>query len=207
MDNPVWHYSCSYVVRVVPRVSKEGRGPMLNGWLVYQDGAGEAPLDRVLRTNRLSLVDLVFRQEHEDVQPAPAQGTPLHVAALLGLTEAVQVLLVDGADPATLDSIGELPLHKAVRQGHARVATLVADGVDVNLPNGYGMTPLHYTALNGRHDIAGWLVCHGADPSAANETLDGLTPKGLARMMGYDALGGLFNQEAVLRIRPVSRSR
>jgi ankyrin repeat protein len=57
-------------------------------------------------------------------------------------------------------------LAKASRLGDLKSAeTLVSAGVDPNLPNRYGRTPLYYAALFNRNDVAAFLLAHAADPN------------------------------------------
>jgi ankyrin repeat protein len=52
--------------------------------------------------------------------------------------------------------------------------------------NRYGMTSLHWTALNGRADVAKTLLEWGADANARDEYTGGLTPYAIAKLMGYE---------------------
>ena len=57
-------------------------------------------------------------------------------------------------------------LAKASRLGDLESAeTLVSAGVDPNLPNQYGRTPLYYAALFNRNDVVALLLAHAADPN------------------------------------------
>ena len=48
-----------------------------------------------------------------------------------------------------------------------RVAQLVEEGADVNVPQGDGMTALHWAARRGHTELADFLLRVGADPGAA----------------------------------------
>jgi ankyrin repeat protein len=112
--------------------------------------------------------------------------TPLHVAAALGSTEAVTLLLAAGADASARtrgpkDSThihSRTALHLAAAAGSAPVAQLlVAHGADVNaqaldfVDRDWGGTPLHEAAAAGAVDVMDVLIRARADIDAAS--LDG----------------------------------
>lgn len=60
------------------------------------------------------------------------------------------------------------PLHSAAFRGDdQRVASLLADGADVNAMRADGKTALHLAVENGREDVARRLIANGADIEAA----------------------------------------
>ena len=71
---------------------------------------------------------------------------------------------------------GLTALHFAAREGHLQVTKeLVAAEADVNLVAGSdGASPLTTAIINGRLDVASFLVDQGADPNLANK--DGVAP-------------------------------
>jgi ankyrin repeat protein len=81
-------------------------------------------------------------------------------------------------------------LAKASRLGDLKSAeTLVSAGVDPNLPNRSGRTPLYYAALFNRNEVAALLLAHAADPNirAGSGAPDGefpQTPLQIASAMG-----------------------
>ena len=64
------------------------------------------------------------------------------------------------------------------------VRALLADGADVDVPRGDGMTGLHWAALNGNAEIAGLLIGAGADLDAATR-LGAHTPLHVAGKEGH----------------------
>lgn len=149
------------------------------------DASGRTPLDRAFDSDHMAIPEMMLRQERADHSESLKGSSPLHRAASLGLTEAVRSLIRCGADAMGRDYQGEIPLHKAVRQGYRDTAAALLDHSDVNTASNEGMTPLHWACLTGDQDMAALLVRHGADRKIRNESLDGLTPRDLAVNMGY----------------------
>jgi ankyrin repeat protein len=76
------------------------------------------------------------------------------------------------------------PVADAAREDDLRlVRALLADGADVNVPQGDGMTALHWAAYNGNRELAQALL--GAGAQVARETRNGsYTPLHLAAQAG-----------------------
>ncbi len=72
----------------------------------------------------------------------------------------------------------------AMRNDVEAVRALLADGADVDVPRGDGMTGLHWAALNGNAEIAGLLIGAGADLDAATR-LGAYTPLHVAGKEGH----------------------
>ena len=75
-----------------------------------------------------------------DVNEKNDQGrTALHLAAAAGNTEVVQLLLLQKADPDSLDNQGKTPLHLAVENGYSGpAAALVQGGADIYMADSSG---------------------------------------------------------------------
>jgi ankyrin repeat protein len=83
------------------------------------------------------------------------------------------------ASVTILTATGDMRLVDAARwQDAAAVRSLLAQGVDVNEPQGDGATPLHWAAYWGELDTVGLLVRSGADANATDDL--GVTPLALA---------------------------
>lgn len=169
---------------------------MIGEWMHTMDDSGLTPLDRVYQSNHLELAELMLRVDKEARSQSLEDSTPLHRAALLGLTDAVSALVRYGSDPMARDGHGETPLHKAAREGQVGAVRALAEVSDVNCMNHLGLTPLHWAAITGRADVAAVLLEHGADPAMNNAVLDGMNSRHLAQLMGYDALAGLLGRHA-----------
>jgi len=76
-----------------------------------------------------------------DSDPRGWQRSPLHVAALEGHREVVELLLAHGADVNAMSKYGDTPLHFAITHRNVDVATaLYKAGADVNIENDDGDT-------------------------------------------------------------------
>lgn len=98
--------------------------------------------------------------------------TLLHLAAMKGQTEVVELLVDHGADMSALTSSGETPLHYAANI--ETVALFLERGADVNTRGRSGNTPLHYAAIGGEIKTVALLLDRGADVNARNNI--GWTP-------------------------------
>ncbi len=137
--------------------------------------------------------------------------TPLHPAAINGHKEIVELLIAKGADVNAKNDDGGTPQDVAIENKQTEIANLlrkhggktgaefsidvaartgnieavkqhIAAGVDVNVKDKYGMTPLHNAVGNGirkgHKETAELLIAKGADVNTKNN--NGGTPLGLA---------------------------
>ncbi len=92
--------------------------------------------------------------------------TLLHLAALAGNAEMVNLLLEEGAEVGATNDVGVTALHVAARNGHAPVVQALLDGgATPSAQTDDGLTPLDHAALFGKGDVASILSAHGAQPS------------------------------------------
>jgi ankyrin repeat protein len=91
--------------------------------------------------------------------------TQLHVAAQMGFTEVVQVLVENGAGVDVVSEPGGFtPLLSAVAAEHLEVVKeLLRLGASVSAVDRAGLTPLMLAATLGKMEILQELVAHGAD--------------------------------------------
>jgi ankyrin repeat protein len=91
--------------------------------------------------------------------------TPLHMAALEGHADIVQVLLQHRADPKATNPDLFTPLHAAARRGHAAAAALLLKaGADPNAMDQIFGTPLHEAVQRGHPEVVRLLLKAGASP-------------------------------------------
>ncbi|KAK3328716.1 ankyrin repeat-containing domain protein [Apodospora peruviana] len=94
--------------------------------------------------------------------------TPYHVAALHGLTQYLELLVVRGITGSELDPIDchkQTPLFNAAENGHeAAVRVLIDAGVNPNSDNYEGLTPLHRAAACNHAGVIRLLLAAGVDP-------------------------------------------
>ena len=114
--------------------------------------------------------------------------TPLHLAAVPTnqTTEALEVLLLTGANINAKDNHGYTPLHVAAQSASAEtLETFLAAGANINAKNDFGNTPLHEAADRGGHaDNVKTLLTAGANVNAKNDF--GYTPLHIAVRYGSD---------------------
>ena len=100
----------------------------------------------------------------------------LWAAARTGNLQAIKRYIEEGGDINALDNGFRLSaIAWGALHGQTEVVQfLIENGVDVNLKNGDGATPLHSAVFLGRVDVAKLLLENGADVKARNN--DGATP-------------------------------
>jgi ankyrin repeat protein len=101
--------------------------------------------------------------------------TPLHIAAQIGDTELVELLLENTKDVNVSDAEGVIPMHLAAGGGQAEVAQLLlAKKANANARDNLDRTPLHLASegeefdFEGRLEVAKLLLTNKADVNARN---------------------------------------
>jgi ankyrin repeat protein len=109
--------------------------------------------------------------------------TPLFAAVGNGHKEAVELLLMHGANVEATGAGRSSPLFLAVERGHKEIVELLlANGANPNAADGNDRTPLHAAAKVGRKDLVKLLLAKGGDPNAKDVL--GHTPLQQAELFG-----------------------
>ena len=119
--------------------------------------------------------------------------TPLHLAALFGAYETVQVLIERGADVNALsrNRLENRPVHAAAAGKRTAIVHLLLEhGADPNARQREGKTPLHQAVEHCDIGMVRLLLDYGADPDI--EDHQGKTPVRLAEENGYDEIAALL---------------
>lgn len=125
-----------------------------------------------------------------DLNRVHAGLTPLLAAtrdSWHGRTEAVMMLLTNGADPRQTDADGQTPLHHAARSSDAGVAALLLDAeARLEALDEQGLSPLASACAGGNWRLARFLLERGAAPHP-----EGGQPALLAAVAGDDDPAGV----------------
>uniref|UniRef100_A0ABD2XIR9 Uncharacterized protein n=1 Tax=Trichogramma kaykai TaxID=54128 RepID=A0ABD2XIR9_9HYME len=113
-----------------------------------------------------------------------AQDTPLHLAARNRSSDAIELLLIHGADPNAANARGLTPLHEILlerswdqdpddkserlAEKFIEVVRKVRKTVQVNAQDENGDAPLHLALRRGKKKAAELLLSQGANPNLAN---------------------------------------
>jgi len=85
------------------------------------------------------------------------------------------------------------PFLEAARNSHVEaVREQLELGAYIDETDAYGLTALHWAAINGCMDLAKLLVHRGAIVNPREQELSNLTPMALAKWLGYEALEEFF---------------
>jgi len=137
------------------------------------------------------LVDSIrhFAQSGADVSASAATGVqPIHNAAIMGHTAAVEVLVELGASPNAPHGFAQsTPMHFAAEMGHPNVVKRLCElGAEVEVEKRHGGTPIHVTADTNNAAVTKVLLeapC-GADPDSV--LLGDTVPLYLAAGRGFN---------------------
>lgn len=161
---------------------------MEHPWVYTMDVFGETPTTRARKSGYTVLAEMLLSQERA---LAAREERPVTHAedgnAYWGMSQSVHKLMLDTPRPHDTDGDIDRLLQKATQNGDVdRVKELLQAGANVDHESEQGLTPLHWSALNGRADLAEVLIEHGADINQRERYTGKLTPMAMALLMGYD---------------------
>ncbi|NLD64704.1 MAG: hypothetical protein GX646_12515 [Bacteroidales bacterium] len=118
---------------------------------------------------------------------------PLHHAVNSGKWEAVEILLLLGADPDSHDMFGNTPLVNAVRANTPDIAEkLIRYGANMEEGDRFNSTPLHHAAAIGNFLMADMLLYYDS-PTELHDS-EGNTPLMAGVCFGYHEIADLLLQ-------------
>ncbi|XP_075694547.1 ankyrin repeat domain-containing protein 27 isoform X2 [Rhinoderma darwinii] len=116
--------------------------------------------------------------------------TPLHIAAICGQSQFIDVLISKGAVVNATDYHGSTPLHLACQKGHQKIALLLLHyKASRDIQDNNGNTPLHLACTYGHEDCVKALVYYDVNScrmDCGNEKGD--TALHIAARWGYEGI-------------------
>ena len=156
-------------------------------------------LRHAVNMNNLEAVRYLLQQGADYEAVVHHNGaTSLHVAAMQGDVEMMQMFLASGADKDKADNVGKTPLLWATICGCLDVVThLLEQGCDIDRADVAGWTALLWAAHQDHLDIAQQLLHFGAKLDVRDD--DGVTPADVATRMGHQRIADALRAEEIRR--------
>lgn len=135
-----------------------------------QDSKGYTKLHKAINNTDMAEVQSLLATPGIDVNLQTQTGdSPLHLAVIY-MPEAIPLLLAKGANPNLRNVCDYTSLHEAVVEGSitAVMHLLAAPGIDLDVQDDRGFTPLHCAITHEKVAIAGLLIAAGADVNTTN---------------------------------------
>jgi ankyrin repeat protein len=113
-----------------------------------------------------------LNREELSQTPSKPSGTPLHYAALCGICEVAEFLIVERLQDVDARGLRyeETPLCAAFRKGCTEVARiLLQHGAEANARDKNNRTPLHWASEVGHLEVVQLLLNHGADATDCDD--------------------------------------
>lgn len=147
-------------------------------------------------TRRSRLLESTVLTELEGQRPRHLAS--IHLAALHGHRELVELFLRSGIDANARNNKNDTPLLWAARGNHVEtVRLLIRRGADPRLENDKGSTPLYWAVRYGFADLARILIDEGGAEVGQRRKLGLVTPIVLAAALGHaEIVGDLLDREA-----------
>ena len=150
---------------------------------------GATPLVLAAENGKIEALQFILQHKDKIVNieaRGAGGGTALHVAAIKGHADVIELLLTNGADINAESETGATPLVLAAENGKIEALQFILQHkdktVDIEAKGAGGGTALHAAAIGGHVDVIELLLTNGADINAESET--GATPLVLAAENG-----------------------
>ncbi|MDR1235676.1 MAG: ankyrin repeat domain-containing protein [Holosporaceae bacterium] len=190
------------------------------------DFEGKTLLSVAIEANNEEIVELLLRKKANLNAEIPYYNEiPLHIALKNNQIGIVKLLLDKGADTNTKDSQGEFPLHIAVKNNQIDIVSSLLrvrksspkfginrqyretdprfGGLDPDIRNSQGETPLHIAVTNSQREMVSCLVFNAADSSVKNS--QGETPIHIAVSRGDEEIVRSLLRNCDINLRNVEK--
>jgi len=147
----------------------------------WSDGNDMTLLHLASAEGQLEVVKYLIEEKGADVNCKDKdENTPLHLAATSGRVAAAKIVADRITNIGRKDKDRMIRLMCTAQKGQMDVVRYLVEEkhADVNCQNIYGMTPLHFAAINGQLELVQFLFDHSADVNCKDE--EGRTPVHLA---------------------------
>ncbi|KAJ5397843.1 hypothetical protein N7509_005956 [Penicillium cosmopolitanum] len=209
--------------RIVSTLLEEGADPHV------VDNAGHSPLAWACRARRLSrnpeVVKLLLQQNvNTENKSNTLADTPLSLAARIGFTEAVRLLLGRNANRSVKNAWGQTPLLHAVTKGYAETVLALLEHAHqdevgpsckqfIDEPDIKGRTPLFLATNYGLEEIVK-LILHYGSSAKESPTCAGRTPLSIVEMhmksdhgVKCESLQNIWNLLQQESVGPIDREK
>ncbi|KAJ8311040.1 hypothetical protein KUTeg_011408 [Tegillarca granosa] len=153
----------------------------------------------------LTEVHLALQQDEDGDLPLHIAVTPLHLAVELKFVDAIQVLLLAGANPNLVNKRGENSIHLSVKYDIIEALEIMIKKsqyqLDLNTRNFDGLSPLHTAVCKGNIAMVELLLSAGAEINIPTKgaSIDLPNYAGITAAMAAQARGFQETQAILLR--------
>lgn len=172
------HLATFYGCRDIVTRMIERAGERASEYLNARSKDGRTPLTSVAFSEDVDLLTLLLENGADPNTREDAGWQPIHAAAVGGSVGIARCLHAHGGK-VDLDASPDRvhPIHLAAQHGHKPLVTYFIDemGVDVDIPDASGQTPVMRAILNDEADMIRHLVSKGANLALTIDALDNPT--------------------------------
>lgn len=141
--------------------------------LKVRDKVKDSPLDAAISSKNLDLINFLLEKGADPNGFGKGFRPPLITAIDENNIASVDALLKAGADPNKFydKKRGMSPLHYVAKEGNSEILTvLLLNGGEINLKDGWHITPLYLAVRANRVENIRALLAAGADPNARDNS-------------------------------------